>query len=72
MITLLAETGFDRAKSPLGLLFVVAVTLFMLLFIAAGGVFMRSQEMKARQMRAERRIAEEDAEQARPAHRADE
>jgi hypothetical protein len=59
MMSLLAETGFDRAKSPLGLLFVIAVTLFMLLFIVAGAVYMKSQEDRARALRAERRLAED-------------
>ena len=51
MLTLLAETGFDRGKTPIGFLFVLAVTLFMLLFIGAGAMYMRSQEMKARETR---------------------
>jgi hypothetical protein len=45
---LIAETGFDRGKSPIGLLFIVVVTVALLLFIFAGGMFMRHQELEAR------------------------
>jgi len=60
MLHLLAQEGFDRAKTPLGLLFVLAVTLFMLVFIFVGAMYMRSQEQLARQARAEQKRLEDE------------
>jgi hypothetical protein len=51
ILDLLAETGFDRSKTPMGFLFVVMVTLFMLVFIAGGAWYMHRAESEARRQR---------------------
>jgi hypothetical protein len=51
MLSLLAETGFDRSRTMEGFLFIVVVTVAMLIFIGVGAAYMRDQELKARRMR---------------------